>query len=160
MRFRWRVRTRTLLFFVAIAAGMISLAVRSARTVQVVGAPDLVDVQVRLALPDRPITGPRLVLPDGTIRLGYYGRVRIAGLTPDEVKAAVVVHLRRYLSDETLGLVGPAAGAGGRRAIPRRISPFDTDRVSIKVVARNSRRPNLIDRIILRMRIPEVMGLL
>jgi polysaccharide biosynthesis/export protein len=119
----------------------------------------MVNVDVRLALPGRPILGTRLVRPDGRISLGYYGNVHVAGLTPREARAAVVAHLRRYLSDETLGLVETITDANGRRWVHRKISPYDTDRVSIRVVWKNSRRPGLIGWIVRTMRLPEVMGL-
>ena len=59
------------------------------------------------ALPGRPITGDRVVQPDGTISLGYYGAVYVAGLTVEEIKEKVIGHLRKHLGDEALGLVAP-----------------------------------------------------
>ncbi len=47
----------------------------------VVEPPDLVLVEVLEALPGRPISGERLVRPDGKITLGFYGDVYVAGLT-------------------------------------------------------------------------------
>src|SRR6516164_3886710 len=67
--------------------------------------PDLVIVEVLEALPGRPISGERLVRPDGKISLGFYGDVYVAGLTLPEVKEKIVLHLRKYLTDEVLGLV-------------------------------------------------------
>ena len=43
--------------------------------------------------------------PDGTISLESYGDVHVAGLTLPEVKKAIVLHLRKYLTDDILGLV-------------------------------------------------------
>jgi protein involved in polysaccharide export with SLBB domain len=43
------------------------------------------------------VPGEHLVRPDGTIRLGPYGSVPVAGKTLPEVAAAVESHLRRYL---------------------------------------------------------------
>ena len=71
----------------------------------VVEPPDLVIVEVLEALPGRPISGERLVRPDGKISLGFYGDIYVAGLTLTEVKEKIVLHLKKYLSDETLGLV-------------------------------------------------------
>ena len=62
-------------------------------------------VEVLDALPGRPISGERLVRPDGKISLGFYGDVYVAGLTVPEVKEKIVRHLQKYLSDEALGLV-------------------------------------------------------
>ena len=70
----------------------------------VVEPPDLVIVEVLEALPGRPISGERLIRPDGTISLGFYGDVHVAGLTLPEVKEKIVLHMRRYLSDPILGL--------------------------------------------------------
>ena len=71
----------------------------------VVEPPDVLGVDVLEALPGRPISGDRLVRPDGKITLGFYGDVYVAGLTLREAKQKIVLHLRRYLSDIALGLV-------------------------------------------------------
>src|SRR5690349_15037412 len=64
----------------------------------VVEPPDLLVVEVLEALPGRPITGERLVRPDGTITLGFYGDVFVSGLTIKEIKEKIVLHLRQYIS--------------------------------------------------------------
>jgi protein involved in polysaccharide export with SLBB domain len=71
----------------------------------IVEPPDMLLVEVLEALPGRPISGERLVQPDGTIDLGFYGHVYVRGLTIPQVKVAVIKHLRKYLDDETLGLL-------------------------------------------------------
>jgi polysaccharide export outer membrane protein len=43
------------------------------------------------------IRGPHLVRPDGTISLGLYGAVHVAGMTLDEVKAVIEEQLSRFL---------------------------------------------------------------
>jgi polysaccharide export outer membrane protein len=43
------------------------------------------------------IRGDHLVRPDGSIGLGIYGNVRVAGLTLDEAKTAIEAHLSQYL---------------------------------------------------------------
>src|SRR5262245_9352697 len=70
---------------------------RQARTIY---APDIIAVDVRPAIPGRPIAGKRLVRPNGTISLGYYGVVSVAGLTPEEAGTKIATHLRQYVSDE------------------------------------------------------------
>lgn len=45
------------------------------------------------------ITGPHLVRPDGSVALGTYGSVRVAGLTLPEVRRAVEAQLANYLVD-------------------------------------------------------------
>ncbi len=69
----------------------------------IVEPPDLLVVEVLEALPGRPIAGERLVRPDGTIHLGFYGSVYVRGLTLEQVKTAIILHLREFLTDEVLG---------------------------------------------------------
>jgi polysaccharide export outer membrane protein len=101
----------------------------------VVEPPDLILVEVLDALEGRPITGERLVRPDGKITLGFYGEVYVAGLTIPEVKEKIVLHLRKYLTDELLGLwdFDPKTGK------PIQIDPRDSDRVFVDVTAYNSK---------------------
>ncbi len=99
----------------------------------VVSPPDLLIVEVLEALPGRPITGERLVRPDGTITLGFYGDVYVNGLTVREIKEKIIIHLRKYLTDEVLGLVG--FDEGNQRIA---IAPGDSDRVFVDVAAYNS----------------------
>jgi RNA polymerase sigma factor (sigma-70 family) len=70
----------------------------------VIEPPDLILVEVLEALPGRPISGERLVRPDGTISLGFYGDVSVAGLTIPQVKEKILLHLRGQIPDESLGL--------------------------------------------------------
>jgi protein involved in polysaccharide export with SLBB domain len=98
----------------------------------VIEPPDLIVVEVLEALPGRPITGERLVRPDGTISLGFYGEVNVRGLTVTQVKEKVVLTLVKILPHEVLGLVevgigndpedpyepGPAAGPPNSRELP------------------------------------------
>ena len=89
----------------------------------------LLKVEVLKALPGRPITGDRIVRPDGTISLGFYGDLAVAGLTRDEIKAKVIDHLRSKLTDDQLGLVRvDKAGA------TQRVAPVDSDHVFIDEV--------------------------
>jgi protein involved in polysaccharide export with SLBB domain len=75
----------------------------------VVEPPDLIIVEVLEALPGRPISGERLVRPDGKISLSFYGEVPVRGLTIPQVKVAILKHLRNCLPDETLGLLSSPA---------------------------------------------------
>lgn len=67
---------------------------------QVVG---LLQPEFTLQLPDiagrQAISGEHLVRPDGTVALGIYGQVFVAGLTLSEVKQAVEAHLSQYMHD-------------------------------------------------------------
>jgi protein involved in polysaccharide export with SLBB domain len=66
--------------------------------------PDLLLVEVLEALPGRPISGERLVRPDGTISLGFYGDVHVRGLTEEQIKVKILLRLRDHLNDDYLGL--------------------------------------------------------
>ncbi len=110
----------------------------------IIEPPDLILVEVLEALPGRPISGERLVRPDGKISLGFYGEVYLAGLTIMEAKAVIVEHLRKYVNDEILGLVEideetnePKYDKEGRQVL---IKDFkDTDRIFVDVTAYNSK---------------------
>jgi polysaccharide export outer membrane protein len=99
----------------------------------VVEPPDLITVEVLEALPGRPISGERLIRPDGKISLSFYGEVYVAGLTTGEIKEKIVLHLRKYLNDEVLGLV--EQDENGWYEVP----PRDSNRVFVDVTAYNSK---------------------
>ena len=80
------------------------MRVRSINLPYVLEPPDLVVVELLEALPGQPISGERLVRPDGTISLGFYGDVQVRGLSLPQVKVAIIKHMRIFLSDEMLGL--------------------------------------------------------
>jgi protein involved in polysaccharide export with SLBB domain len=84
----------------------------------VIEPPDLVLIEVLETLPGRPISGERLVRPDGTINLGFYGDVHVRGLTITQAKVKIVKHLRRFLTDEVLGLVEMNPGIPVEKAAP------------------------------------------
>jgi polysaccharide biosynthesis/export protein len=110
----------------------------------VVEPPDLLLVEVLEALPGRPISGERLVRPDGTISLGFYGDVHVAGLTLPEVKEKVIHLLQKYLTDTTLGLVEIDETTAEPRIDPNTkkpmtIDPKESSTVFVDVTAYNSR---------------------
>jgi polysaccharide biosynthesis/export protein len=109
----------------------------------VLEAPDLLLVEVLEALPGRPISGERLIRPDGKITLGFYGEVFVAGLTLTEAKEKIVLHLRKYLTDQALGLVDidPETGEPklDKSGKPILIEPKDSITVFIDVTAYNSK---------------------
>ncbi len=70
----------------------------------VINPPDLLIVNVPKAPPDQPLEGERLVRPDGTITLGDYGDLHVAGRAIPEIKTKIVTHLRKYFSDTDLGI--------------------------------------------------------
>lgn len=100
----------------------------------IVEAPDTITVEVLDALPGRPITGGRLVRPDGKISLGFYGELYVEGLTLVEIKEKVIELLQRHINDETLGL--QIEGENGKII---RVDPKDCDRVYVDVAKSNSK---------------------
>ena len=61
----------------------------------VVEPPDILLIQAspRIVLPLQPIQGQHLVGPDGTVNLGVYGKIRVAGMTLEQVADAVAARL-------------------------------------------------------------------
>ena len=102
----------------------------------VVEPPDLIRVDVPGALAGRPISGERLVRPDGRISLGFYGEVYVAGLTTDETREKITIHLRQFLDDEALGLVETDPASGKRL---REIKPRDSQGIRVEVSGYNSK---------------------
>jgi polysaccharide export outer membrane protein len=101
----------------------------------VVEPPDFLLIEVLEALPGRPISGTRLVRPDGTITLGFYGDLHVAGLTLPEIKEKIILHLRKFITDEVLGLIEYETETGEPKAIP----PVDSYRVYVDVDSFNSK---------------------
>jgi polysaccharide export outer membrane protein len=64
----------------------------------IIEAPDILLVETVVA-PEKkqPVRGQHLVRPDGTINLGVYGSVRVAGLTLEQAKEAIANAIRPSL---------------------------------------------------------------
>jgi polysaccharide export outer membrane protein len=125
----------------------------------IVEPPDLIIVEVLEALPGRPISGERLVRPDGKISLSFYGEVYVAGLTIPEVKEKIVLHLRKFISDETLGLIEVDVNTGEARIDPKTnkvkvTDPRDTDRVFVDVTAYNSKNYYILGDVLVPGKLP------
>lgn len=95
---------------------------------------DVLRVELREPPPGSALTGERLVRPDGTIGLDYFGDLDVAGLTLDQVKAKVVLRLRSALPDTSLGLLANDPETGRERVV----EPKDSERVLVDIVADNS----------------------
>jgi polysaccharide export outer membrane protein len=65
----------------------------------IVEPPDVLYIEALTILPNRPLLGERLVRQDGTISLGYYGQVHVAGLTLLEIENKIRLHLKRYVEN-------------------------------------------------------------
>ena len=63
-----------------------------------------VSVQLAASAGMQPITGEHLVAPDGTVNLGSYGSVYVAGLTLEEATAAVNEHLSQQLDNPQVSM--------------------------------------------------------
>ncbi len=90
----------------------------------VVEPPDILLIQAsnRITLRLQPIQRQHLVAPDGTINLGIYGKIRVAGMTLDQVADAVAVRLLEIMPGLLRGLPDVKEGKeveGGR--IPEKI---------------------------------------
>ena len=110
----------------------------------VVDPPDVLLVEVLDAIPGRPISGERLVRPDGTISLGFYGDIYVAGLKVPQVKERVVRHLQKYLDDRSLGIIEIDNATGEPKVDPASkkpimIDPKDSATVFVDVKAYNSK---------------------
>jgi polysaccharide export outer membrane protein len=109
----------------------------------VVEPPDILLVEVLEALPGRPISGERLVKPDGKVSLAFYGDVYVAGLTTTEIKEKIVLHLRQYLNDDLLGLwkIEDVNKTPDNPDDDKyiKVDPKDSDRVYVDVMAYNSK---------------------
>jgi polysaccharide export outer membrane protein len=73
------------------------------RLKQIYTAPNVWVTLVQIGAQEQ-ITGQHLVAPDGKVNLGTYGRVRVVGLTIEEAKAAVEMHLSQYLQNPKISL--------------------------------------------------------
>ncbi len=95
----------------------------------VVEPPDTLVIEVLEALPGRPVSGEHLVRPDGKVSLGFYGEIYVAGLTLPEIKEKVVLHLKKLIGPQKLGLM--EAGEP--------VAPRDSDLVFVQLAKSNSK---------------------
>jgi protein involved in polysaccharide export with SLBB domain len=100
----------------------------------IIEPPDLIIVEILEALPGRPITGERLVRPDGTISLGFYGDVHVRGLTVRQAKEKIALHMRTFITDEALGFLEM-----DEKGEWLAVEPKDTNRIFVDVTAYNSK---------------------
>jgi hypothetical protein len=132
LEIRVRVRLRTWLAAVAFFAVFLSVLSREAKQQRGWIIPgDVMIVEVLEAAPGHPITGPFPVRSDGTIDLGYYGRLKAANLTRTGFKTAVANHLRTYLNDEILGLEVSESDESQSPTSDHKIAPADSLRVYV-----------------------------
>ncbi|MFO0960587.1 MAG: sigma-70 family RNA polymerase sigma factor [Isosphaeraceae bacterium] len=95
---------------------------------------DILRVEVLEALPGRPVTGEHVVRPDGMLSLGFYGKIYVAGLTTDEIKEKLILKMRKYLPDETLGLMTLDEDENTGKMKRTILQPRDSDRAYVDLV--------------------------
>ncbi len=110
----------------------------------VVEPPDTLLIEVLEALSGRPISGERLVRPDGKISLGFYGEIYVAGLTLAEIKEKVILHLKQFIGPQKLGLVAPPSEVregefNSRMEAGKPIAPRDSNLVFVELAKSNSK---------------------
>jgi RNA polymerase sigma factor (sigma-70 family) len=88
-----------------VGAAVVASADQPTGTLPTIKPGDQLRVEILEGLPGRPLARTRIVRPDGRVSLGFYGDLKVAGLTRAEVKVKLIEHLRQYLSDEALGLI-------------------------------------------------------
>jgi polysaccharide export outer membrane protein len=81
----------------------------------VLDPPDVLLVESTQGLRDQPIRGQHLIRPDGTISLGIYGSVYVAGMTLEQARAMIA------------------------QALAQRIKDFDPRNLSVDVLSYNSK---------------------
>ena len=64
-----------------------------AQVAYIIEPPDLLTIELFKSLPDRPLSGERLVRTDGTVDLGFYGSCSVAGLSIDQARERVEQYL-------------------------------------------------------------------
>jgi polysaccharide export outer membrane protein len=72
----------------------------------VVNPPDVLEIDLfeLKGLFQQPVRGPHVIRPDGTVGLGAYGSVRVAGMTLDEAKTEIARQILSKLSPEKVKL--------------------------------------------------------
>jgi polysaccharide export outer membrane protein len=83
----------------AAAAGVPHELDMASHPLYVVEPPDVLYIEAQQLLAGRPVLGERLVRQDGTISLGYYGQVHVAGLTLEEIEEKIRRHLSHYTQE-------------------------------------------------------------
>ena len=65
----------------------------------VVEPSDVLYIEAYQVLPGKTLAGERLIAQDGTISLGYYGAIHVAGLTIPEIEEKIRMQMREYVRD-------------------------------------------------------------
>jgi protein involved in polysaccharide export with SLBB domain len=108
-------------------------------------AGDRLFVHVFDALPDRPIKGVYPVELSGKVPLGAYGRVHVAGLTPEGAEVRVRDHLKQIIKNPVVSLTwyDPIAHGEGRGepALRDRITKLEKELIELREAVEKLRKP-------------------
>jgi polysaccharide export outer membrane protein len=66
----------------------------------VIGPPDILQIESLAGLKTQQVTGPHLVRPDGTVGLGIYGSIPVAGLTLNQTREGIARAIHARLSKD------------------------------------------------------------
>ena len=87
-----------------------------------VAPPDILLIESTRGLPTQPVRGQHLVRPDGTLNLGIYGTVYVAGMNLDQVRFVVARAIESRLDPEAV-----------------KMNPVKSEDVNVDVLAYNSK---------------------
>ncbi|MFO0947527.1 MAG: polysaccharide biosynthesis/export family protein [Planctomycetota bacterium] len=100
----------TLEEYVANAPDILAIEMEAATSdEQVLKAGETISLSVTNTLPDNPIDGPYTIAGDGTVDLGYYGKVKIDGQTVIQAKETIKQTLQKELSEPSVQLTPEGA---------------------------------------------------
>ena len=150
LRDQFRIRVRTLMALVALAAAFLSVASKDAQRRRGCVLPGD-DLTVAILTPpwNQTFEGTRRVRFDGRLDLGSFGALRVDGLSTSEIKVEVIRHLGRYLDEKALGLVDPFDEMGRDLGKPERVSPADSSMVYVDFAGQSPETSDLMDDAIL-----------
>lgn len=94
------------------------------------------------SLPDNPINGVFKVEPSGKVPLGGpYGRVQVAGLTPEEAEAKIRSHLAATIKDPQVSLTWYDPVAHGDRELLERVARLEKQVESLQAALAKRKSP-------------------
>ncbi len=110
------------------------LAIEKSLAANKLKAPIITIDFVQTVVVEQQLRGSHLVRPDGTIGLGAYGSVRVAGKSLADAKRAVEKHLSQYLLDPEVSV--EVQGFNNKTETPRGLVPIVPAPTSAKSVER------------------------
>jgi polysaccharide export outer membrane protein len=99
----------------------------------VIGVTDVLQIDSLRGLETQPVRGPHLVRPDGTVNVGVYGPVMVAGSTLEQAREALARKIFARLDQ------APPPAPEGKKQPPRPTYQDVFDNLSVDVLAYNSK---------------------